>query len=32
MSESGTITWPSPANPLWQLSYTLADAPDAEYV
>jgi len=30
MSESGTISWPSPAHLLWQLNYTLADSPDAE--
>jgi len=30
MSESGSVTWPSPATPLWQFAYTLADSPDAE--
>jgi Cu2+-containing amine oxidase len=30
MSESGSITWPSQAQPFWQLAYTLADAPDTE--
>jgi Cu2+-containing amine oxidase len=30
MSESGFVTWPSPATPLWQFAYTLADSPDAE--
>lgn len=30
MSESGHIVWPSAANKLWELDYTLADSPDAE--
>jgi hypothetical protein len=30
MSESGSIAWPSAANPLWRLWYTLADPPDQE--
>ncbi len=30
MSEAGSITWPSSANPLWRLNYALADSPDAE--
>jgi hypothetical protein len=30
MSESGSVTWPSPSVPLWRFNYTLANAPDAE--
>jgi Copper amine oxidase, enzyme domain len=30
MSESGFVSWPSAQTPLWQFSYNLADAPDAE--
>ncbi len=30
MSESGSVTWPNPATPLWRFGYTLADSPDAE--
>lgn len=30
MSESGFITWPSQANPVWKFAYTLADSPDQE--
>lgn len=30
MSESGSIVWPSAANPVWRLNYRLADSPDQE--
>jgi len=30
VSESGSVTWPNPATPLWRFGYTLADSPDAE--
>jgi hypothetical protein len=30
MAESGSITWPSAAEPLWRLDWALADAPDQE--
>lgn len=30
MSESGSVTWPSPAWPLWRFNWVLANSPDAE--
>ncbi len=30
MSQSAVIIWPSPREPIWQLTYRLADAPDEE--
>jgi hypothetical protein len=30
MSVSGSVTWPSAANPIWRFNWTLADSPDAE--
>ncbi|CAN5905751.1 hypothetical protein BH24BAC1_BH24BAC1_20290 [soil metagenome] len=30
MSESGSVVWPSQAEPLWQLNWRLADSPDEE--
>jgi hypothetical protein len=30
MAAKGSITWPSAENPIWQLNYALANAPDEE--
>lgn len=30
MSESGSVVWPSPAEPIWRFNYFLADSPDEE--
>jgi Cu2+-containing amine oxidase len=30
MSASGSVVWPSPAEPLWRLNWNLADSPDEE--
>jgi Cu2+-containing amine oxidase len=30
MSASGSVVWPSTAEPLWQLNWSLADSPDQE--
>jgi Cu2+-containing amine oxidase len=30
MSTSGSVVWPSPAEPLWRFNWSLADSPDAE--
>jgi hypothetical protein len=30
MSESGSVVWPSPDEPLWRFDWRLADSPDQE--